>query len=116
MLNQLSDELDFLSVESNLYLPIFILLVWLCLIPVSLLRRAARGDSRPIPIFPTIPVIPLCAWGLAANLNRYGAFQLWFVGALHTLILILFLISATMSLATICKNRKNLRKSAPICG
>lgn len=92
----------------TILLPIFIFAIWLFWIPVSLLERAARGDSDGFSFVPIIPVFPLCAWGLAALLDWFhGRLGFMVVGGLHTLLLLCFLVSIGRSLYVIHRNKRN---------
>ena len=92
----------------TILLPIFIFVVWLLWIPVSLLERAARGDSGGFSFLPVIPVFPLCAWGLAALLDWFhGRLGFMVVGGLHVLLLLCFLVSIARSLYVIRRNKRN---------
>ena len=92
----------------TILLPVFIFVVWILWIPVGLLERAARRDTGGFSFLPIIPVLPLCAWGLAALLNWFHErLGLMIVGGLHVLLLVCLVVSAARSLYVIRRHKRN---------
>lgn len=74
-----------------LFLFLFFVWILICLAPV--LEKKAKQQSGGVSLFPSLPIMPFLAWGLAWGLNFFQhELGLYLIGGLHLLILALLLL------------------------
>jgi hypothetical protein len=86
--------------------PLFLFIVWFLWAIGAVLEKKAKGGPGGVSVVPVFPLFPLLAWGLAVALDlAHDRLGYYIVGALHLILLVLFLGGSLKYLYVIVRNQ-----------